>query len=166
MVLEVTAIIMAIVTKKVYYVHYITPSILIVSLVSAVVHLHLDLFCSRFFPAITFKVLALFIIHYEQKKGLKTGVLLFAFWLGLTLSSVFILRSHILHYATYSAWKERFAAIEFMMFFALVLANLVFSCITEKFNPVVKPTSTKIFPENYASLFAKLTFSWVSQTVV
>ncbi len=35
-------------------------------------------------------------------------------------------------------WRDDFAAIEFMMFFAFVLANLVFSLFNEKFVPLVE----------------------------
>ncbi|XP_068007071.1 ATP-binding cassette sub-family C member 3 isoform X2 [Melanerpes formicivorus] len=112
-------------------------------------------------------LLATLLIQHERLRGVQSSGVLIIFWFLSVLCAVLPLRSKIMATAAQGHVNERFRFTTFYIYFALVIVELILSCMKEK-PPFFSPVSTdpNPCPELTAGFLSRLTFWWFTSMVV
>ncbi len=120
-------------------------------------------------------LMALFLIHFERLRHLKSSTLLFLFFGLLALDSILTLRSKILNYSNSNNSKDLLGFYLFLVFFLLVCINTILMLFSEKDTSLNdnseinkednNTTRLKKMPENDVSLMSKLWFWWMNDLI-
>ncbi|XP_015266213.1 PREDICTED: canalicular multispecific organic anion transporter 2 [Gekko japonicus] len=106
-------------------------------------------------------LLAMLLIQYERLHGVQSSGFLIIFWFVCFLCALGPLRSKIINSSTQDNTEDRFRFTTFYIYFALILIELILSCLKEKppfFSPVNSDPNP--CPELNSSFLSKLTFWW------
>ncbi|KAL8163324.1 UNVERIFIED_CONTAM: Canalicular multispecific organic anion transporter 2 [Gekko kuhli] len=79
------------------------------------------------------------LIQYERLHGVQSSGFLIIFWFVCFLCALGPLRSKIINSSTQDNMEDRFRFTTFYIYFALILIELILSCLKEKppfFSPV------------------------------
>uniref|UniRef100_A0A670IZ84 ATP binding cassette subfamily C member 3 n=1 Tax=Podarcis muralis TaxID=64176 RepID=A0A670IZ84_PODMU len=110
-------------------------------------------------------LLAMLLIQYERLHGVQSSGVLIIFWFLCVLCAVSPLRSKII--GTANPMEDRFRIITFYLYLALILVELVLSCLKEKppfFSPVnLDPNPC---PELNSGFLSKITFWWFTSMAI
>lgn len=145
--IEVFNLIRAFSTQQQSVVYFLTPYILIVT-----------------------ELLALFLMHLERLRNLRSSTLMFTFFSLLTLDSVITFRSKLINQDN----MDIISVYIFFAFFTLVLGNTILSVFSEKSREEPEPEETidnsgekklKKMPEERVNLLSKLWFWWMNDLI-
>uniref|UniRef100_A0ACB8EKP6 Canalicular multispecific organic anion transporter 2 n=1 Tax=Sphaerodactylus townsendi TaxID=933632 RepID=A0ACB8EKP6_9SAUR len=106
-------------------------------------------------------LLAMLLIQYERLRGVQSSGVLVIFWFVSLLCALGPLRSKIINSSAQNTYEDRFRSTTFYIYFALILTELILSCLKEKppfFSPVNSDPNP--CPELNSSFLSKLTFWW------
>ncbi|XP_054832209.1 ATP-binding cassette sub-family C member 3 [Eublepharis macularius] len=105
-------------------------------------------------------LLAMLLIQYERLHGVQSSGVLVVFWFLCVLCALGPLRSKIIN-SPQDELEDRFRFTTFYIYLALILIELILSCLKEKppfFSPVNSDPNP--CPELNSSFLSKLTFWW------
>jgi hypothetical protein len=111
--------------------------------------------------------LALFFMHYERKRGLRVGALLFIFWSLLLVVYLIVLRSKVLRSWNKPEDNDRSYALYITIFkMVLIFLNCVLSTLaenaTDRRTESEKLKNMSELPHERTSLLSMLTFWWIT----
>ncbi|XP_020670742.3 ATP-binding cassette sub-family C member 3 isoform X1 [Pogona vitticeps] len=110
---------------------------------------------------------AMLLIQYERLHGVQSSGVLVVFWFLCVLCAVGPLRSKIIRNSAQDQMEDRFRVTTFYVYFALILIELILSCLKEKapfFSPVnLDPNPC---PELNSGFLSKVTFWWFTSMAV
>ncbi|KAM4829793.1 multidrug resistance-associated protein 1 isoform 2-T2 [Thomomys bottae] len=112
-------------------------------------------------------LLATFLIQLERRKGVQSSGIMLIFWLVALLCALVILRSKIMAALQEDARVDVFRDSTFYVYCALVLAQLVLACFSDR-APLFSETINDLnpCPESGASFLSKITFWWITGLMV
>ncbi|XP_062976293.1 ATP-binding cassette sub-family C member 3 [Elgaria multicarinata webbii] len=112
-------------------------------------------------------LLAMVLIQYERLHGVQSSGVLIIFWFLCVLCAVGPVRSRVIGTFAQDQMEDRFRNTSFYIYFALVLVELILSCLKEKppfFSPVnLDPNPC---PELNSGFLSKITFWWFTSMVI
>ncbi|KAJ6660365.1 hypothetical protein lerEdw1_017788 [Lerista edwardsae] len=112
-------------------------------------------------------LLAMLLIQYERLHGVQSSGVLIIFWFLCVLCALGPLRSRIIGSSAKDPMEDRFRITTFYIYFALVIVELILSCLKEKppfFSPVnVDPNPC---PELNSGFLSKITFWWFTSMAI
>ncbi|KAJ8319362.1 hypothetical protein KUTeg_004453 [Tegillarca granosa] len=111
-------------------------------------------------------VLVVILIHHERKQGVHSSGFLFIFWLLLFFDSILVFQSKVRDAVTEGAVSDIFRFVTFMLFFPLVITELILSAFVDKHPSVLLIQDKNACPENNSSVLSRITFWWFSSLVV
>ncbi|NWS94623.1 MRP3 protein, partial [Mionectes macconnelli] len=112
-------------------------------------------------------LLATLLIQYERLRGVQSSGVLIIFWFLSVLCAVGPFRSKIMATTAQDHVNERFRFTTFYIYFALIIIELILSCLKEKppfFSPV--NTDTNPCPELSSGFLSRLTFWWFTSMAI
>ncbi|KAM4715891.1 ATP-binding cassette sub-family C member 3 isoform 2-T2 [Anableps anableps] len=112
-------------------------------------------------------LLATFLIQYERLHGVQSSGVLFIFWFLSVLFAIVPFRSKILKAYSQAGVPDKLRFTTFYLYFALILCELVLSCLNEKpplFSNVV--TDPNPCPETTAGFLSTVTFWWFTSLAI
>ncbi|XP_034960244.2 ATP-binding cassette sub-family C member 3 [Zootoca vivipara] len=112
-------------------------------------------------------LLAMLLIQYERLHGVQSSGVLIIFWFLCVLCAVSPLRSKIIGTAAQNPMEDRFRIITFYLYLALILVELVLSCLKER-HPFFSPVNLdpNPCPELNSGFLSKITFWWFTSMAV
>ncbi|XP_061472000.1 ATP-binding cassette sub-family C member 3 isoform X2 [Rhineura floridana] len=112
-------------------------------------------------------LLAMLLIQYERLHGVQSSGILIIFWFLCVLCAVSPLRSKIIGTSAQNQMEDRFRIITFYVYFALILIELVLSCLKEK-PPFFSPVNLDLnpCPELNSGFLSKMTFWWFTSMAI
>ncbi|XP_066469734.1 ATP-binding cassette sub-family C member 3 isoform X2 [Tiliqua scincoides] len=112
-------------------------------------------------------LLAMLYIQYERLHGVQSSGVLIIFWFLCVLCALTPLRSKIIGSSAKDPMEDRFRTTTFYIYFALVLVELILSCLKEKppfFSPVnLDPNPC---PELNSGFLSKITYWWFTSMAI
>ncbi|XP_023680988.2 multidrug resistance-associated protein 1 [Paramormyrops kingsleyae] len=130
------------------------------------IHQHLIFLLSPLIRSLTV-MLAVCIIHLERKRGCRSSVFLFLFWMLAVLCSLVPLRAKIQLAVDEGFVTDAVRYLAFFSYFALQLVQLFLSCFSDQPPSSGKATLIKNpCPVQDASFLSKILFWWFSGLVV
>lgn len=108
-------------------------------------------------------VLVLVLVQMERRNGLQSSAVLFIFWLLMALTGAIAYRSHLRKALTQRLWARKFTYATFMIYYPLVVAQLLLSSLADAapgFRKAGEELGKKPCPEFSASFPSRLFFAW------
>ncbi|XP_068119210.1 ATP-binding cassette sub-family C member 3 isoform X2 [Hyperolius riggenbachi] len=111
-------------------------------------------------------IAATILIHYERLRGVQSSGVLIIFWFLATLCAIVPFRSKVISSVNKEA-TDRFRFSTFFIYFALLVVELILSCVKEA-RPFFSPVSSESnpCPESEAGFLSRMTFWWFTKMAI